>query len=129
MASQDKRSRLVRFLRSFLYASQGFRYLLKNEQNFLFHLLAGFVVVIAALVLGLSVIKMCVLLTVIGIMLSLEALNTGIERTIDLITEEEHPIAKVAKDVSAAAVFLFAVISVIIGVLLFFEPIAQLFQS
>jgi len=129
MASQDKRSRVVRFLRSFLYASQGFRYLLKNEQNFLFHLLAGFVVVIAGLVLGLSVIKMCVLLTVIGIMLSLEALNTGIERTIDLITEEEHPIAKVAKDVSAAAVFLFAVISVIIGVLLFFEPIAQLFQS
>ncbi|PFG13964.1 undecaprenol kinase [Bacillus sp. es.036] len=116
-------------MRSFLYASQGFRYLIKNEQNFLFHLLAGFVVVIAGLVLGLSVIKMCVLLTVIGIMLSLEALNTGIERTIDLITEEEHPIAKVAKDVSAAAVFLFAVISVIIGVLLFFEPIAQLFQS
>ncbi|QHA92632.1 diacylglycerol kinase family protein [Bacillus sp. N1-1] len=129
MASRDKRSRLVRFLRSFLYASQGFRYLIKNEQNFLFHLLAGFVVVIAGIVLGLSTIKMCVLLTVIGIMLSLEALNTGVERTIDLITEEEHPIAKVAKDVSAAAVFLFAVISVIIGVLLFFEPIAQLFQS
>lgn len=129
MASRDKRSRLVRFLRSFLYASQGFRYLIKNEQNFLFHLLAGFVVVIAGIVLGLSAIKMCVLLTVIGIMLSLEALNTGVERTIDLITEEEHPIAKVAKDVSAAAVFLFAVISVIIGVLLFFEPIAQLFQS
>ncbi|WP_165996777.1 diacylglycerol kinase family protein [Bacillus sp. Cs-700] len=129
MASQDKRSRLVRFLRSFLYASQGFRYLIKNEQNFLFHLLAGFVVIIAGLVLELPIIKMCVLLTVIGIMLSLEALNTGIERTVDLITEEEHPIAKVAKDVSAAAVFLFAVISVIIGVLLFFEPIAQLFQS
>ena len=129
MASRDKRSRLVRFLRSFLYASQGFRYLLKNEQNFLFHLIAGFVVVIAGFLLGLSAVKMCLLLTVIGIMLSLEALNTGIERTIDLITEDEHPIAKVAKDVSAAAVFLFAVISVIIGFLLFFEPIAQLFQS
>ncbi|WLR60582.1 diacylglycerol kinase family protein [Guptibacillus hwajinpoensis] len=129
MASRDNRSRLLRFLRSFLYASQGFRYLVKNEQNFLFHLIAGSFVLIAGLILELSVIKMCILLTVIGIMLSLEALNTGIERSIDLITEKEHPIAKVAKDVSAAAVFLFAVISVIIGILLFFEPIVHLFQS
>lgn len=129
MASRDKRSRHIRFLRSFLYASQGFRYLIKNEQNFLFHLLAGTAVIIAGVVLDLSAIKMCLLLIVIGIMLSLEALNTGIERTIDLITEKEHPIAKVAKDVSAAAVFLFAIISVIIGFLLFFEPIAQMFQS
>ncbi|MBF0706510.1 MULTISPECIES: diacylglycerol kinase family protein [Bacillales] len=129
MASRDNRSRLLRFLRSFLYASQGFRYLVKNEQNFLFHLIAGSFVLIAGLILELSVIKMSILLTVIGIMLSLEALNTGIERSIDLITEKEHPIAKVAKDVSAAAVFLFAVISVIIGILLFFEPIVHLFQS
>ncbi|WP_242057267.1 diacylglycerol kinase family protein [Guptibacillus hwajinpoensis] len=102
---------------------------MKNEQNFLFHLIAGSFVLIAGLILELSVIKMSILLTVIGIMLSLEALNTGIERSIDLITEKEHPIAKVAKDVSAAAVFLFAVISVIIGILLFFEPIVHLFQS
>ncbi|MGB8001757.1 MAG: diacylglycerol kinase family protein [Anaerobacillus sp.] len=129
MDSRGNRSRLSRFLHSFQYASYGFRYLIRNEQNFLFHLIAGGFVLLAGVLLDLSIIKITILLTVIGTMLSLEALNTGIERTIDLITEEEHPIAKVAKDVSAAAVFLFAIISVIIGILLFFEPITHLFQS
>ncbi len=129
MDSRGNRSRLSRFLHSFQYASQGFRYLIRNEQNFLFHLIAGGGVLLAGVLLDLSIIKITILLTVIGTMLSLEALNTGVERAIDLITEEEHPIAKVAKDVSAAAVFLFAIISVIIGILLFFEPIAHLFQS
>ncbi|WP_347549549.1 diacylglycerol kinase family protein [Pseudalkalibacillus hwajinpoensis] len=129
MASRGNSSRLSRFLNSFNYASQGFRYLVRNEQNFLFHLIAGSMVLISGIILGLSLIKFSILLGVIGVMLSLEALNTGIERAIDLITEEDHPIAKIAKDVSAAAVFLFAIISVIIGILLFFEPIIQLFQS
>ncbi|MBN8208329.1 diacylglycerol kinase family protein [Bacillus sp. NTK071] len=129
MASRGNGSRLSRFLHSFNYASQGFRYLIRNEQNFLFHLIAGGLVMLAAVLLGLSIIKITILLTVIGVMLSLEAINTGIERSIDLITEEEHPIAKTAKDVSAAAVFLFAIVSVIIGILLFFEPITHLMQS
>ncbi|WP_270179326.1 diacylglycerol kinase family protein [Alkalihalobacillus sp. CinArs1] len=116
-------------MNSFKYASQGFNYLIRNEQNFLFHLIVGMIVLIMGLILNLSLVKMSILLCVIGIMLSIEALNTGIERVVDLVTEEEHPIAKVAKDVSAAAVFLFAIISVIIGFLLFFEPITRLLQS
>ncbi len=126
---RNSKSRLTRFLNSFKYASQGFNYLIRNEQNFLFHLIVGMIVLIMGLILNLSLVKMSILLCVIGIMLSIEALNTGIERVVDLVTEEEHPIAKVAKDVSAAAVFLFAIISVIIGFLLFFEPITRLLQS
>lgn len=128
MGFRVRKSRLSRFLNSFKYAFQGFCYLIRNEQNFMFHLFVGAVVVVVGVLLGLSLMKMSILLCVIGIMLSIEALNTGIERVVDLITEEEHPVAKIAKDVSAAAVFLFAIISVIIGFLLFFEPITQLLQ-
>lgn len=48
-------------------------------------------------------------------MLSLELLNTAIERVVDLATEEYHPLAKQAKDIAAGAVLVYAIVSVIIG--------------
>lgn len=67
----------------------------------------------------LSIIEWMIIFLLIGGMFSLELLNTAIEHTVDLITDKHHPLAKAAKDAAAGAVCVFAVISCIIGLLIF----------
>ena len=64
-----------------------------------------------------------ILLFLIGGMLSLELMNTAIERAVDLITKDYHPLAKAAKDAAAGAVFVYALLSVIIGLIIFIPKI------
>ena len=63
----------------------------------------------------------------IGAVIALELINTAIEAVVDLVTEEYHPLAKVAKDTSAAAVFVFAIIAIIVGIIIFLPKIIGLF--
>lgn len=67
--------------------------------------------------------RMAVVLVLIGGMLALELLNTAIEHVVDLVTDQYHPLAKAAKDAAAGAVCVFAVISCIIGLLIFLPKI------
>lgn len=60
-----------------------------------------------------------IVLILIGGMLSLELVNAAIERVVDLTTTEWHPLAKQAKDLSAGAVLIYAIVSALIGMLLF----------
>ena len=52
-------------------------------------------------------------------------INTAIERTIDLITQDYHPLARLVKDVSAGAVLISAMNSIIVGYLLFFDRLSS----
>jgi undecaprenol kinase len=58
--------------------------------------------------------------------LVLEALNSAIEATVDLVTRDYHPLAKIAKDVAAGAVWLMALTSVLIGAIIFLPRIIAL---
>jgi undecaprenol kinase len=110
---------------SFSFAIEGIKTTFRNEQNFRIHLVISIIVVLLAIALDLSVIRTALLLVVIASVLAIELLNTAIERTIDLVTQEKHPLAKQAKDAAAGAVLVFSVIAVIIGILLFAEPIRK----
>ena len=57
---------------------------------------------------------------------SLELINSSIEAVVDLVTEEYHPLAKVAKDTSAAAVFVSALASVVVGLIIFLPKLIDL---
>lgn len=108
-----------KFFKSFTYAFEGISTAVK-QQNMKFHLLSAVVVLIAGFLTGLSVIEWCVIIAVIAIVISLEMVNTAIEALVDLASPKLHPLAKVAKDVAAGAVLVFAIASVIIGGLIFF---------
>jgi undecaprenol kinase len=108
-----------KFLKSFSYAFQGI-ITASQQQNMKFHLVSAFIVLTAAILTKLSIVEWAILCIVIGVMFSLEMINTSIEAVVDLASPEFHPLAKVAKDVAAGAVLVFAVFSVIIGVLIFF---------
>ena len=116
-----------RLLRSFMYASQGLVFVIKHEQNMQIHLIAAGCILFSAYLLNFPTLHWLILLLVIAGMFSLEIMNTAIERTVDLVTEEFHPLAKRAKDIAAAAVFVYCVFAVIIGLILFVPAIKQLF--
>ena len=107
-----------KFIKSFGYAIQGIVTAMR-EQNFRFHLLSAVIVMIAGLFTGLSIIEWIIIVLVITLVIGAEMFNTAIERVVDLVSPDYHPLAKQAKDIAAAAVLVFAACSVIIGMLIF----------
>lgn len=103
----------------FLDAWAGIVVAVKEEAHMKIHLLAAFVAVSLAFMFRLSVQEWLVLLVVIALVISLELINTAIERAVDLVTEEFHPLAKAAKDIAAGAVLVAAVIAAIVGAIIF----------
>lgn len=113
----------VKFIRAFQFAFQGLVHLLATQWNARIHLLATIVVVGLGWWLGISRIEWAILLLTCTLVMSLEAINTAIEATVDLASPEIHPFAKTAKDVGAAAVLLAAIGAVIIGLLILLPPL------
>ena len=56
----------------------------------------------------------------------LEIVNTAIERTVDLVTKEYEELAKIAKDVAAAAVLVMSMFSVVIGIIIFLPKLINI---
>lgn len=114
-----KKKGLHRLLKSFTYAFDGLKYAFKYEQNILVHTLATILVIIAGIFFKISLTEWLVLALIIGLVIATELINTSIEATIDLVTKEVHPLAKVAKDTAAAAVLVFGLTAIIIGCIIF----------
>jgi undecaprenol kinase len=110
---------LRKLLLSFKFAFEGIIHSARSEQNIRFHLLATMIVIVAGFFTGLEKGEWIIILLLIGGMLSLEMMNTAIERVVDLVSPGWQPLAKQAKDVAAGAVLVFATISAIIGILIF----------
>ncbi|OLN23394.1 diacylglycerol kinase [Domibacillus antri] len=116
---KDKRTYSARRLTaSFRFAGNGLKMAFR-EPNMRIHLAAGAIVSAAGFILSLSRMEWCILILVIAGMLALETVNTAIEKTVDLVTEEYKPLAGMAKDLAAGAVLLFACAAVIIGMIIF----------
>ncbi|MER3514049.1 MAG: diacylglycerol kinase [Chloroflexota bacterium] len=103
-------------LASFRYAFAGLAYVLRTQRNMWIH--AVIAVGVVALGLWLSLVEWALLVLTIALVFTAETANTIVETTIDLITQEHHPLAKVAKDVAAGAVLLSAMAAVVIGLLI-----------
>jgi len=119
---------IKRLLASFSFATQGLLHVISKERNMQIHLTIACIVLFLAYFLSISKIELIILLLCIGIVISLESINTAIERTVDLCTDEIKPLAKQAKDIAAGAVFVFAIFSVIIGIIIFIGPILAFIQ-
>lgn len=107
------------FFKSFQYAYKGIRHGFLTERNFRFHVLAIVVVSIAGILTGLSVTEWCIIFILFGGVTALELMNTAIERSVDLIIKDHHPLAGQAKDLASGAVLVFAFFSAIIGMIIF----------
>lgn len=87
----------------------------KKERNFQIHCYVGMLVIIWGFFLRLTAMEWVVVLLAIAIVLITELLNSVIERIIDYVKPEQHPKAKIIKDMAAAAVLIAACLAVMIG--------------
>lgn len=115
-----------RFFKSFSYAFQGLKYTFKTQVNFRFHSLALVVVLIASFILEITKTEWLIVLLCISLVLFAELVNTAFEALVDLVSPDIHPLAKIVKDVAAAAVLILAIFSAIIGLLIFIPYLKNL---
>ncbi|MAY83391.1 MAG: diacylglycerol kinase [Flavobacteriales bacterium] len=106
-------------IKSFNFAFQGLRTLLAEEHNSRIHLLATMIVLIAGFYFDIGQAEWLVLIITIAIVFICEILNTAMENIADFISPDIHPSIKKIKDLAAAAVLISAIMSVVVGLIIF----------
>ncbi|HJA18289.1 diacylglycerol kinase family protein [Mediterraneibacter catenae] len=114
---------------SFGYAFEGIWTGIRNERNMKIHCLAIIVVTLTGTLFQITAMEWCICLLLFALVAALELVNTAIEAVVDLVTEEKKPLAKIAKDTAAGAVLFAAIISVIIGCIIFLPYVLELFEK
>jgi diacylglycerol kinase len=103
---------------AFRFAFSGLWYTLRTQRNLRVQLAIASVVTILGLWLKLSADQWAILALTSGLVLISEMTNTVIEKLVDLVCPDYHPLAKIVKDVMAGAVVLAALVAVIVGLLI-----------
>lgn len=104
-------------LQSFNYATEGIVWTLKSQRNMRIHFGVAIVVLVLAFVYDVSRLELIALLLSITFVLVAEMVNTAIEAATDVATSSFHPLAKIAKDISAGAVLIATINAVGVGYL------------
>ena len=114
-------------LKSFVYAFNGIRLLLRHESSAWLHSLIGICTVAAGFLLDISGLEWMAVAIVCGCVLSAEALNTAIERLADEVSLEYSEAIKRIKDLSAGGVLLMAFAAAVVGLIIFVPKLIALF--
>jgi Diacylglycerol kinase len=117
------RNFIVSRFNSFKYAFKGWAYVLRTQKNAWIHLAATTLVIAVGVWLGISRYEWAIILLVIGIVWIAEFLNTALEAILDIASPERHPLARIAKDVGAAAVLIAAVVAIAVGLIILGPPL------
>ena len=110
-------------LRSFRYAFAGWWHVIRTQQNAWIHAVASLFAVALSVWLHLSRVEWAVIILTIALVWTAEFLNTALEAVVDLASPGKHELAKVGKDVGAAAVLIAAAASVLVGLLILGPPL------
>lgn len=116
---------MLQFFKSFTYAFNGIVLSLK-QRNMIIHICCAILVIISGFVFKITQTEWLAILICIGVVLSLEIINTAIEHLVDLVEPNHNPKAGAVKDLAAGAVLVFSIISVIIGIMIFGKYILDL---
>ena len=115
-AGQARRS----WVSSLGYAWAGAHHAWRTQRNFRTETGIGALALSAAVWLGADVVP---ILVCCALVLGLEMVNTAFEALVDLAAPTYHPLAKVAKDVAAAAVLVAAALSALVGLIVIGPPL------
>ncbi len=112
--------------RSFGYAFGGLRVLFATEHNAWLHAGVAAAVIAAGVLLRISAMEWVAAVLCMGLVFAAEILNTSIEYLADHVCSERHDQIKKVKDLAAAAVFVSALASVVVGAIIFLPKLAAL---
>lgn len=112
--------------RSFEHAYRGLISAVRTQRNMRFHVVVAVLVLVASLLVGASKLELAILVLTVLLVFVTELFNTAMEFVVDLATKEYHPLAKLAKDVSAGAVLVSSVGAVLVGYLVLADDLGPL---
>lgn len=118
--------KVKKLLDSFNYAIDGIIHAVRTQRNMRIHMVAALFVLTACFFYDLSKMELVAVWIVITMVISSEMINTAIESAIDATTNYYHPLAKIAKNAAAGAVFLTAINAVIVGYIIFWDKLLNI---
>ena len=124
MPYKNKKKR--NFIDSVKDCLNGLSFIMISEHNFKREIFLAILALIASYVLKVNKVEFIIILIVISLVIVCEIFNTAIEKVVDLYTREYNEIAKVAKDVSAFAVFTMCIFALVVGIIIFVPKIMTL---
>lgn len=127
MFRKNKKS-FKRFVKSFSFAKEGIRYAFYHEQNIIVMFIAGIIALILGMVLNITYTERLVIILLVGLILTLELMNTAIEAVVNLHDgDKKSHYGKVAKDCASGAVAIASIFAFIIGAIIFIPNIIEMF--
>lgn len=122
-----KKQKTKRLWHSFKHALDGISYVIHTQMNMKLHVLTGLFILLLAIVLDIAAPEILWVILAILLVIITETLNTAVEKTVDLMTNDYHPVAKQAKDVAAAAVLFATIFALCVALMVFTNPVLALF--
>jgi diacylglycerol kinase (ATP) len=110
-------------VRSFRFAFAGWWYVVRTQRNAWIHALVSILIILASFWLRLPAHDWALIVIAIALVWTAEFINTALEAVVDLASPTQHYLARVGKDVGAAAVLIAAGSSVLIGLLILGPPL------
>ncbi|MFA5326546.1 MAG: diacylglycerol kinase family protein [Prolixibacteraceae bacterium] len=120
---------LSKRLKSFGFAFNGLRIMIKEEHNFRIQLIAAFCVLVAGFVFHLSEFEWIAIIFSIGFVFALEIINTSIENMADFISPEKNEKIKLIKDLASAGVLIGAITAVVVGLIILLPKFIELLYA
>jgi diacylglycerol kinase len=117
---------LQKTLRSFANGFIGIAHVIRSERNMRTHCVAAVAVAAAGLTLGLAAWEWVAVTFCFGLVLSAECLNTAVERLADRVSLDRHPLIKQAKDCASGGVLVLAIMSAVVGGVIFLPKLRAL---
>lgn len=111
---------------TFICALNGIKQAIKTETNLKIDCIIAILVIVAGFVFKINYIEWFICILSIGLVLSVEIMNTAIETVVDMFTREKNELAGKAKDISAGSVLVVAIIVAILGCMIFIPKIYNL---
>jgi len=105
------------------YALQGIVIVVKEEKNFRIHICMATLAILFSAILNVSTSEWLFILFVIHLVFITELINSAIERLIDYIKPEFHPLAGAIKDIAASSVLVASILSIFVGCIIFIPKI------
>lgn len=117
------------FIRSFDFAFQGMLQFFSKQRNAQIQTVLGIVAITLGFIVSISPYQWLLVLFCIGLVISLEMINSAIEIFCDMVTTDFHPKIKIIKDVAAGAVLVASIASLVIGLIVFIPALTNFLNN
>ena len=129
MNEQKEVGLIKNFLNKCKYSLQGLRYCFKNESSFVLVSITSCLIIILGVLFDINFLDWVISFGSIMLIMIMELINTAIEATVDMVTQEYNEYAKIAKDCGSAATGLMSVVATIVNLIIFVPHIMKFFMN